>query len=148
MSATEHRKNPPKENLVRGVFPADIELRDAADGEGRTLYGHFSVFNTPTEINSMWEGNFIETIAPGAFKKTMRENRTGMRVLLNHGGDPELGDKPLGTIQELREDDVGAYYEAELFRSVPPLVMDGIRAGQYGASFRFRVMREEWNDSP
>ena len=43
----------------------------------------------------------------------------------------------------MREDDVGAYYETRLFDGIPPLVMDGLRAGAYGASFRFRVMREE-----
>lgn len=151
MSANEQeRTTPPRDNLVRGLAPSHIEVRDeGANGDGApTLYGHFSVFDSPYEVNSAWEGNFVEQIAAGAFKKTIRENRDGMRVLLQHGQDPQLGDKPIGAIRELREDDVGAYYEAELFRSVPDLVMDGLRAGQYGASFRFRVMREEWEDEP
>ena len=38
------------------------------------------------------------------------------------------------TITELRSDKAGPYYEAELFPSVPPLVMDGLRAGAYGVS--------------
>ncbi len=143
-----HRKAPPRDNLVRGVFPADLEVRADTDDGAPTLFGHFSVFDTWTEINSMWEGQFMERIAPGAFKKTMRENRDGMRVLFQHGKDPQIGDKPIASIRELREDDVGAYYEAELFRSVPDLLMDGLRAGAYGASFRFRVMREEWLEDP
>lgn len=148
MDENNQRKSPPRDNLVRGVFPADLELRDAGESDTPTLYGHFSVFDTWSEISSAWEGNFLERIAPGAFKKTIRENRAGMRVLLQHGQDPQLGDKPIGAIRELREDDVGAYYEAELFKSVPDLVMEGLRAGVYGASFRFRVMREEWSDDP
>lgn len=146
--ADKDSNTPPRDNLVRGVAPAGMEYRDAEDGGAPVLAGHFSVFNEWTEINSFFEGNFMERIAPGAFKKTISENRSGMRVLLQHGQDPQLGDKPIGKIKELREDDVGAYYEAELFRGVPDLVMDGLRAGEYGASFRFRVMRQDINENP
>jgi hypothetical protein len=69
-------------------------------------------------------------------------------VLFQHGQDPEVGDKPIAAINDVREDDEGAVYEASLFDGLPPLIMDGLRAGQYGASFRFSVMREEWNDEP
>jgi HK97 family phage prohead protease len=132
----------PREDLVRAMSAAP-EFRDAEDGGRPTLVGHFAVFDEWTEISSLFEGNFLERIAPGAFAKTMKDNRAEMRVLFQHGGDPQVGDKPLGAISELREDDVGAYYETRLFDGIPPLVMDGLRAGAYGASFRFRVMREE-----
>lgn len=59
-----------------------------------------------------------------------------------------MGDQILGPITELREDDTGAYYEIPLFEGIPPLVMSGLRAGAYGASFRFRVTREEVNEEP
>ena len=136
-----------KESLVRAILPG-LEYRDGADGKRPVLSGHFSVFNSPTTIRSAWEGEFVETIAPGAFKKTIAENRDRMRVLLNHGNDPQLGDKPLGSISDLREDNRGAYYEVDLFDGIPPLVMDGLRAGAYGASFRFSVMNESWNERP
>ena len=67
------RDNPPRENLVRGMFPADMELRDSGEAMP-TLTGHFSVYNDWTEINSSWEGNFMERIAPGAFSKTFAQN--------------------------------------------------------------------------
>src|SRR6185436_12199414 len=66
----------------------------------------------------------------------------------NHGSDPDLGDKVLGTIDELGEDDRGVAYEVGLFPSVPALVMEGLRAGVYGSSYRFRVLREEWVEEP
>jgi HK97 family phage prohead protease len=106
------------------------------------------VFNRFTEIDSWFEGNFLERISPGAFKKTFKEQRNSMRVLLQHGRDPEIGDKPIAAINVLREDSEGAYYEAELFDGLPQLVMDGLRADQYGASFRFRVVREEYSEDP
>lgn len=144
MSDTVQR--PPKENLVRGVLPFD-EIRDSEDGSP-TLVGHFAVFDEWTEIRSAWEGHFLERIARGAFKKTIAENRDGMRLLFQHGNDPELGDKPIGRIGELSEDERGAYYEASLYKGLPPLVMEGLRDGQYGASFRFKVMREEFEKRP
>jgi HK97 family phage prohead protease len=123
------------------------ELR--ADDEGSpTLFGHFAVFDRWTEINSFFEGHFMERIAPGAFRKTIRENRDRIRALFQHGADPEVGDKPIGRIEELREDSDGAYYEVSLYDGIPELVMSGLRDGQYGASFRFQVMREDVVEEP
>ena len=126
------------------------ELRAAGDEGGMpTLFGHFAVFNRWTEINSWFEGHFLERIAPGAFKKTFKENRDRIRALFQHGQDPQIGDKPLGPIDELREDDLGGYYEVPLLdtqynRELVP----GLEAGLYGASFRFEVMREELEEEP
>lgn len=115
-----------------------------------TMFGHFAVFNDWTEIDSMFEGNFLERIAPGAFKKTFRENRDQMKSLFQHGHDPQIGDKPLGTIEQVSEDTTGAYYEVQLLDApyVRSDILPGIRAGLYGASFRFQVMREEFDNQP
>ncbi len=140
---------PPRENLVRAVQPTNVEMRDASGDGMPTLTGHFSVFNEWTEINSMWEGNFLERISPGAFKKTMQENRDGMRVLFQHGKDPQIGEKVLGTIDALREDASGAFYEVPLFdTSYNRDLLPGLQAGVYGASFRFSVMREDVVTNP
>jgi HK97 family phage prohead protease len=139
---------PPRENLYRASYPG-VELRAGEDGKPPTLTGHFAVFDQWTEIASSWEGNFMERLSPGSFKKTFTENRDGMRVLLNHGKDPQLGNKPIASIETLREDATGAYYEAPLLDGLDPLVMSGLRAGAYGASFRFKVMREDpMNEDP
>jgi HK97 family phage major capsid protein len=130
---------PPRDNIVRAVFPG-AEVRETTDGNG-TLFGHFAKFNEWTRIDSVFEGKFMERIAPGSFAKTFQEGRS--LITLNHGKDPELGDKPIAAPEVLREDEQGAYYEAPLLDGVPPLVLSGLRAGQYGASFRFRVTRED-----
>jgi HK97 family phage prohead protease len=114
-----------------------------------TLVGHFAVFNQWTEINSWFEGNFLERIAPGAFKKTFAENRSNMKVLFQHGMDPQIGDKPLGPIDTLKEDRTGGYYEVPLLDTgYVPRAVPGLEADLYGASFRFAVMREEIVDEP
>ena len=72
-----------------------------------------------------------------------------MRVLYQHGRDPSIGDKVLGPLSTLREDERGGYYEAPLFDTAYNAeLLPGLRAGVYGASFRFSVMREEWDDAP
>ncbi len=114
----------------------------------QTLFGHFAVFNTWTEVDSIWEGNFMERVAPGAFAKTIADDRAQMRVTFNHGRDFTMGNQILGRIETLREDQVGAYYEVPLYRGIPELLTEGLRDGAYGASFRFFVMAEEWKDKP
>ncbi len=136
-----------KESLVRAIRPG-LEFRDADGDTAPKLVGHFSVFNTWTRIRSSWEGDFYEMVKPGAFRKTMSENRNRMRVMLNHGNDPQVGDKPIASIDELREDETGAWYETTLFGGLPQLVLDGLRAGAYDASFRFSILQENWDDKP
>ncbi len=137
---------------LRAVGPQDFELRDAADGDSNhigILEGHFAVFNRWTEINSLFEGRFMEQIAPGAFKKTFKENLKGMRCLFQHGRDPQVGMKPLGPIDEVGEDQEGARYVVPMDdTSYNRDLLPGLRQGLYGASFRFQVLREEVNTEP
>ncbi len=123
------------------------------------MFGHFSTFGDWYEIDSAYEGQFLESVAPGAFKATFQNDKAGMRVLYDHGFDPQLGNKPLGPISVLREDAIGAYYEVPLLDTdynrnfvLPALrgkLIDGRTVGsQLGASFRFIVTGESWNRSP
>lgn len=139
----------PNDNLIRSRYGGDsIELRVDDGGDGRTLHGHFSVFNQWTEINSRYEGRFLERVAPGAFTEAFADT-SGLRVLYEHGADPSIGNKPIAAPTVLRQDDFGAYYEAEMFdASYSNDLLPALRAGQLGASFRFRVTDEEFDDNP
>ena len=136
-------QRPPRDNLVRSVMPG-VELREDADLRP-TLHGHFAVFDQWTKIDSAFEGTFMERLAPGAFAQSFNQKREQIRVLFQHGQDPLIGSKPLGPIQELREDKVGAYYEVPLSdtsynRDLVQLLKDGL----LGASFRFSVIKEDF----
>lgn len=145
--------------LYRGLTAAP-ELRAATDTEASSyMEGHFAVFDQWTEIHSWYEGDFLERLSPGSFTKTMKEGRSLMRVQYDHGFDVHVGDSPLGPIDDLREDDFGAYYGVPLYdtdynrnRILPLLqgrTMDGQMHGSgLGASFRFRVVKDEWDDEP
>ncbi|MGH7721496.1 MAG: HK97 family phage prohead protease [Candidatus Dormibacteria bacterium] len=149
----------PRSNLIRARVGAGVEWR-ATDSPAGELFGHFSRFNTWYEIDSLWEGRFLERVLPGAFADTIANDRASMRVLYEHGMDPSLGSKPLGTITTLREDEDGAYYEAQLYDTdynrgflVPVLsgqTLNGQTSGSsgLGASFRFEVQADQWNRSP
>ncbi len=140
--------NPPRENLYRATQET-IELT-RADGEApRVLTGHAAVFNQWTEINSIYEGRFMERIAPGAFTKTISENRDRIKVLFNHGQDPQIGDKPLGPLRALEEDEYGVRYDVDLLdTSYNRDLIPGLEAGVYSASFRFSVMQEAFDKKP
>lgn len=146
----------PTENLFRGLQGEPIELRAEGDATtDTTLFGHFARFDSWNEIDSWFEGRFLERVAKGAYRKTMREQRDRIRVQFDHGYDSYVGSSPLGPIDVLREEDFGPYYEVPLLdaeyntgRILPMLqgrTLDGRSLGsQLGASYRFRVTKEEW----
>jgi HK97 family phage prohead protease len=146
---SEQESRPPRD-IIRAVPPAAL-MRAAADGaqdQRPVLFGFFARFDEWTEIDSYFEGNFLERLVPGAFKKTFAETRDQIRVLFQHGRDQELRDRPIGEPEVLEEQDQGAYHESRLFDGLPDLVMEGLRAGQYGQSFRMQIMREEFVEEP
>ena len=133
-------------DVVRYALSAPSVRAEQADGPEGVLFGHFSVFNRWYEIDSPWEGNFMERVAPGTFRRTFAEDV--QRCWFEHGYDSTVGRMSLGAIDTLREDGTGAYYEVRLFDSVPGLLREGLEAGEYGASFRMRITAEEVNSDP
>lgn len=120
-----------------------------ADGRLGTLEVDFSRFDVWYEIDSWWEGRFLERTQRGAFKRTIRNNGSSVKVLFNHGFDFSIGDKVLGVPEVLEEREESPHLEAGLLdtsynRDLEP----GLRAGAYGSSFMFEVLGEKWNREP
>ena len=137
----EHRR----EDLFRMTPLARASLRTADDGN--TLVGYPIVFNEWTEISG-WEGNFLERVAPGALDKTLRERADRVKVLFNHGFDPQIGDKPLGKPAVMDTRDEGLWTETPFSDTsfnadLKALIADGAIDGM---SFRFSVTREDLHD--
>src|SRR5262245_3502119 len=59
------------ETIERRFMPLEIRLKD---GDEPRIEGYAAVFNKPSRDL----GGFVERIAPGAFKKTIRENKDVM----------------------------------------------------------------------
>ena len=117
----------------------DVEARQADDGT-MTLRGYAAVFNEASVPLP-----FIETIAPGAFRKTLSET-PDVRLLINHEGLP-LARTKNGTLT-LTEDDRGLYMDATIAdtsegRDLYKLVE---RGDVDQMSFAFRVIRQKYNE--
>jgi len=87
------------------VFVNDFEVRETA--EGMTLTGYAARFNEPSEPLP-----FIERIAPGAFKRSLRA-KNDIKLLWNHSSSDVLGSTRSGTLR-LSEDELGLRVEADL----------------------------------
>jgi HK97 family phage prohead protease len=134
-------ESPPRDLLIRVSEPFTL-TRSEGDGMPK-LHGLGATYDSWTEINSRFEGHFMERFAPGAFTKAISESRDQIRCLFHHGQDPAIGVKPLGTITALTEHQRGVEYDVDLFdadyvRSLLP----GLEAGVYGSSFRFGITKK------
>lgn len=119
------------------------------DGRLATLEVDFSRFDNWYEIDSFWEGRFLERIKPGAFKRTISRSGGSLKIFFNHGFDPQIGDKVLGVPEVLDERAEGPHLEAGLLdTSYNRDLLPGLRAGAYGSSFMFEVTAEEWDHDP
>lgn len=92
--------------IERRYQESEFELRGES-GAGATLIGYAAVFDSPTVIAGM----FTETIAPRAFRKTIKE--ADVRALFNHDPSLVLGRNKAGTLR-LEEDKTGLHYEIDL----------------------------------
>ena len=86
---------------VRQVRCTSSEFKTREDSGELYIEGYFAVFNSVYEI---FEGA-IETVAPGAFSKTLGED---IRALINHETRLVLGRNKAGTL-ELKEDSRGLW---------------------------------------
>lgn len=135
-----------REDLCRSVSFDLVRADEEGSDDGLTIEGYGAVFNAATRIDS-WEGVFDEVIAPGAFRKSLRERTPKMQF--DHGRHPMLGSLPLGRWDIAEEDSRGLHVVGRLSDNwlVQPF-RDAIRdEGVTGMSFRFSVVREEWRDN-
>ena len=135
--------------VVRAVSQTVRAKPADAEGSMPLMEVRFSSFGTWYEIDSLWEGNFLERTDHGAFAKTIEESSANVRVLFNHGFDPGIGQKVLGMPESLTEEKDSPVGLVRLFdTSYVRDLLPGLEAGAYGSSFRMRVIRDEWNKSP
>lgn len=146
----------PQIDVVRAFQPKVLMREDEPDASDPaamsgmpTMVVRFSQFDTWYEIDSFWEGTFLERTVKGSFKQTIKEDRDSIKVLYDHGFDYQIGNKVLGPIDDLREDPDSPVGEVPLFDTTYNReLLPGLEAGVYGSSFRFRVTGEKWDDEP
>jgi uncharacterized protein len=128
-----------------GAEVAPVELRTGED-QPTELHGYASVFNQDATIQDFWGDAWIESVARGAFARTI--GQADIRALFNHDPNIILGRNRAGTL-DLSEDSTG-------LRSIirPPdspwgaSVLESVKRGDVtGMSIAFQVIQEKWKRS-
>ena len=123
----------------------EFQVRMASDETIAHFVGYASTTGVPYSVRD-WLGEYNETIMPGAFAKTLRE-QGDIPLLFNHDGVP-LASTSSGT-SRLSEDSVGLRNEAELDRrdALTNSICVQLQRKVLGKmSFSFRAVKETWND--
>ena len=120
-------------------FDADFEIREA--GDGMTFSGYAAKFNSRSENL----GGFVETIMPGAFKRSL-DSRNDVKLLVNHDSGRVLASTRSGTLR-LTEDSVGLRVEADLPNTTDGRDMAELlrRQDLSSMSFGFSVIKDSWS---
>jgi len=131
-----------RERLIANI-PRELAQ---VETKGRMLEGYASAFNYPIDsgTRSHPQTTFVR---PGAFARTLKNNRDQIQVLFNHGHDPRYGELPIGTIKDLHEDKRGLKAQVELHDGPDN---ENIRAALASGALRamsiqFETMDEDFN---
>jgi hypothetical protein len=116
----------------------EFEIRE--DGDGLVVRGYAALFNSPSHPLP-----FIETIMPGAFKRSL-QSRNRIMLLWNHNAGEPLASNRNGSLR-LFEDEKGLGYEARMAntsrgRDVSELIRSGVIDSM---SFGFQVKKDSWS---
>ena len=118
---------------------------DAPAGQPVRFSGYAAVFNSPSErLFDPRHGEFTETIAAGAFKRTLARD-ADVRMYVNHNSDMVLASTRSQTLT-LTEDAHGLRVDAELpdttyARDLEQLMRSGVVDSM---SFGFTVLDDQW----
>lgn len=112
-----------------------VDFRLQASGDGMTFSGYAAVFDSESEDL----GGFRETIAPGAFGRSIRQRKDDIKMFVNHDWGRLLASRKAGTLK-LTEDAYGLKVDATLpdtedGRTISTLVA---RGDIHAMSFGFR----------
>jgi phage head maturation protease len=135
--------------LVRQGAP---DLRDGEGGDGLTLDGYSTVFNSETIIDS-WEGRFKEQFLPGSMKASFRAQTPVIQF--DHGRHSQIGSLPIAApepgypqeeVDAERAPQGGAHliarlHQAPIFEAVREVIASGTVNGM---SIRFSPVQEKW----
>lgn len=128
---------------LRAFTSADLNFRDTANG-GFTFDGIASVTGTAYQVRDQW-GDYAETIAAGAFSKTLKE-KADVRLLINHEGTP-LARTKSGTLKLSAAPDLRAVAELDPANPKVQEIRSAMSRGDLDQmSIGFRVHKQDWNN--
>lgn len=131
--------------LTREVRAVSTEFEVRADETGTVTFdGVASVVDAPYQVRDMF-GEFQETIAKGAFRKTLAE-KADVRLLVNHEGVP-LARTKARTLKLSASPDLRAVAELDPANPDVQRIQSAMTRGDLDQmSIGMRVHRQEWNE--
>ncbi len=119
----------------------------STEDDGFNISGYAAIWNSPTIIREAG-ASFLESISPGAFRKTLQERGSKVAMQWSHGKDPKVGQLPIGVWKSLQEDERGLKVQGRLLQTPEgDAVRQAIAAGAVSSmSFSFQVVQESWRD--
>jgi HK97 family phage prohead protease len=125
------------DDIERRTFALELRIKGDTDP---VIEGYGALFNSESQDL----GGFREKIAPGAFARTIKNNKDIMS-LFNHDPSMVLGRTGNGTLT-LREDKTGLHMEVRPPNTAAARdVIEVIRRGDVtGQSFQFVTVRDSW----
>ena len=127
------------------IISVCAELRAESQGDKFQIAGYAALFNAPSKNL----GGFVETIAPGAFDRALREKQV-VRFTFNHSMDAVLARSDNGTLK-LATDKKGLRFTAQLNKNIQQHrdLFEACKAGLYNeCSFAFIVAPDGQQWSP
>jgi phage prohead protease, HK97 family len=133
---------------IRHYDLTDFEFREGGDN-GYTFDGVASVVEAPYTVHDMF-GTFTETIAAGAFNKTLRDSKADVALFINHDhkGIP-LATRSAGTLRLVADPDLRVSAELDPARSDVQNLRSAVTRGemrQMSIGFTVPKARDKWND--
>jgi hypothetical protein len=136
----------PRQQLIEHRTPRRAGIQVRFDGTATAEFqGYASTTGDAYEVRD-WLGEYRETILPGAFRKTLQEQRS-IPLLHNHDANFVLANTASGT-SRLSEDGRGLQNAATLDRRqsyVSDLCIALERGDIESMSFSFAAVRDKWN---
>ena len=82
--------------------------------------------------------------------KTITESKNRIKVMYNHGRDPQISEKPLGSIEEPARGPTRGLASGRLFDTASYVrdLLPALRARTFGSSFRGRVVKSDLRVRP
>lgn len=131
------------ERETRAFTVADLEVR-SGDDTSITFDGIASRVDTPYAVSDIF-GEYTETIARGAFKKTLQE-KADVRLLVNHEGVP-LARTKSNTLTLTAAPHLRGVAELDPANPDVQRIQSAMNRGDLDQmSIGFRVHRQEWNE--
>jgi len=134
-------------SVIYRFTPAEVIFRQEEDGS-KVIESKIVPFDEWLEVDSIFEGHFMERFAPGSLKKTFSENLNRIRVYFEHGFSKVYDSQPIAELLRAWEEKDAAWFNASLLNGLPELLLSGIERGQYGASIGARIVKSEINSDP